>query len=227
MRRGTPRRRRSLSGWPIRPSVTSAVRLSNSSFSPPLGASPTRPGVSTGPGTSVFTLMPRPGQLRRPGPAERADGGLATRRRRRTRECPCDAAVDPERMTDAPEFSSGSTFCTVKSVPATLRLKVSCHVLDGGVGQRRELTAARVGEHHVQAAAVRRHRVDDGVQLGGSLTSLRTPVADGADRRHRGVDRGLVAAGEEDVRAGVGQGARRGQPDACGAAGDERVLAVQ
>src|ERR1700704_4371389 len=38
---------------------------------------------------------------------------------------PLEAELEPDRMTDAPEFKSGKTFCTVKMVPPTLRLNVS------------------------------------------------------------------------------------------------------
>src|SRR6478735_5397497 len=104
--------------------TTPSAICANSADSPPAGASPTNPGVSTGPGTSVLTRMPRSASstaIVRPSDRTAAFDAAY----RPNAGVPFDAAVEPARMTDAPRLSNGRNFCTVNRVPPTLRLKVS------------------------------------------------------------------------------------------------------
>src|SRR5712692_4666435 len=80
-------------------------------------------GVSVGPGLTALTRIRR---SLRSAVQVRAKERMAAFVALRTlsEENPLLAAMDAVRMTDAPSESNGSDFCTVKSTPFTLMLKM-------------------------------------------------------------------------------------------------------
>ena len=90
---------------------------------------------------------------------------------------PLEAELEPDRMTDAPVFNSGKTFCTVKMVPPTLRLNVSRSAAVSYRPTGRTLPTG-IREHDVKAVSVRLDGVGDVSRSSGSVTSPGIPVAE-------------------------------------------------
>ena len=83
--------------------------------------------------------------------------------------------MEPLRTIDPPSFSSGSAFCTVKSVPFTLVSKVAGEVLLGDGAEREQVAAAGIGEEDVDLRVLLPDGVVEPVDVGEVRMSPRSP----------------------------------------------------
>ena len=130
-------------------------------------------------------------------------------------------------MIDPPSVKSGSAFLHREDQTLDVAVKGFVEVFLGDGAQRGKFTAARIGEQNVDAALL---LLDGGVKAVevGEIRDVALHTGDVlSDFLHGGVQLGLAAAGDEDVRALRDKAFGGGQADAAVASGDDRYFSFE
>jgi hypothetical protein len=130
-------------------------------------------------------------------------------------------------MIEAPSFSSGSAFCTVKNNRLTLVLNALSKCFLGADLKRRDLSYAGIGEHDIEAIEGFRYLGIEVVQVSHPTDIRGDADCSPANVAHRGDDRYPIAAGDNDPDALSGEGLGGGKADPAITAGNKRDFSVQ
>jgi hypothetical protein len=138
-----------------------------------------------------------------------------------------DATIEAFRMIDPPSVKSGSAFCTVKSNPLTLMLKIlsKCSsVIDpSGMNAETPALANRTSRRPCCCLTVANSRSRSLEVRDVALHAGDVP----ADLLYRSIEFRLPASGDEDVGALGDEPPGGGQADAAVAPGNDRGLTFQ
>src|SRR5713226_2421447 len=134
--------------------------------------------------------------------------------------------MEPFITIEAPSGISGSAFCTVKSVPLTLTPNVwskwASVIWPSGTNSPRPALAKRTSTRPFCS-----HRRVQSIQI-REIGNVPLDAADVlADLAHRGVELGVTATGDEDVRAFRDEPLCSGEADSAVASGDDRDFSFQ